>query len=200
MVAEITGGGGPATDLPQFTGYANIAKAPGAMCVQKMEWEYNKIEVGKDYTGSVKCGNFTCSVDFKVNKLDSANKEYWFLYTDTGYYIVPDGNAVYYYEEFCTFYKCYLTSGCLSSSEQRKDDEGATVFDHITVSGTYLPGSVTLAMAAGGDGDVYKGIMSKVSVTERGGVTTASASNVDDVLINLSVIGRKYSLDAKIGH
>ncbi len=48
-----------------MTGYASIPKAPGAMCVQKMEWEYNKIEVGKDYTGSVKCGNFNCSVDFK---------------------------------------------------------------------------------------------------------------------------------------
>ena len=123
MVGDITANNGPASDLPNVTPYKTIKK-PGAMCVQKQEWTATSLEAGKDYTGSVNCGTFKCSVDFKIKTLDTENKEYWFLYTDTGYYIVPDGNEIYYYEEFCTFYKCYLTSGCLSSSEQTKDDTG----------------------------------------------------------------------------
>ena len=199
MIADVPNINGPATDLPQLTPYKIIAP-PKAMCVQKMEWTATSLEEGKDYNGKVNCGNFTCSVDFKINKLDTTNKEYWFLYTDTGYYIVADGNNIYYYEQFCTFYKCYLTSGCLSSSEQMKDDTGSTVFDYITVSGTFLDKeSVQFVMASDGVGNVYKDINEKIEIsTDLDGKTTAATTpNFNDVLINLSIIGRKYSLDGK---
>ena len=156
---------------------------------------------GKDYSGEVDCGTFKCLVEFRIKTLDTENKEYWFLYTDTGYYIVPDGNGIYYYEQFCTFYKCYLTSGCLSSSEQMNDDTGDTVFEYINVTGTFMDNeSVQFVMAADGDGNVYKDINEQINIdTDNKGVTSATTvDGFDDVLINLSIIGRKYSLDGKV--
>ena len=199
FMADVNGNnGGPSPDLPKFTGYKKLTSKPGAMCVNKMEWEYNKIEVGKDYQGSVHCGDFTCNVQFKVNKLDSNARDYWFLYTDTGYYIVPDGNNIYYYEQFCSFYKCYLTSGCLSSSEQSKDDIGGTIFDYIIISGSFNDDSVRFVTVTDGIGNVYKDINTKFNINnENNGNTTAKGMNLNDNIIGVSLMGRNYNLDGK---
>ena len=76
-----------------------------------------------------------------------------------------------------------------------------TVFDYINVTGTFIDNeSVQYVMASDGDGNVYKDINEKISIkTDDKGVTTAATvDGFDDVLINLSIIGRKYSLDGKV--
>ena len=146
------------------------------------------------------CGSFQCSVNVFVsaNNTKVTISEKWFLYVDTGYYYEHDGNFVYYYEEFCSFYKCMDDSACLTQAKQIVDDSGTTVFSNVSLSASLMKDAVVFGMASGADGNVYQGVMDKmdVHVARGGGMATIRGAEIEDVLIDVSVMGRAYQLDA----
>ena len=174
------------------------------MCVNYKIFDPSQVKkAGNKLSGQVACGSFTCSMEAKVseNNGGSDDDEYWFLYVDTGYYYMCDGNNIYYYEQFCSFYKCSSQDGCWTSEEMIYDDTGVTKWESISLTGSWLTNSVKYVMSSDSRGNVYSDIMDKVEIKTStvGGIeeTTASATDVNQVLINLSVLGRSYDLDVE---
>eukprot|EP01064_Diplonema_japonicum_P016692 TRINITY_DN2470_c0_g1_i1.p1 TRINITY_DN2470_c0_g1~~TRINITY_DN2470_c0_g1_i1.p1 ORF type:complete len:489 (+),score=87.05 TRINITY_DN2470_c0_g1_i1:42-1508(+) len=197
LTGTVDTNGGSGNNLPEYTNPIPITP-PGPMCVQHFDWDAASIRVGEQYTGKVSCGPFSCEASFVVSQLPQ-QPEYWVLYMDRGYYVDSDGAGVYYYEEFCSLYKCNTADGCYGSKEQMHDDTGSTFFSSVVLRATFMPGSVNYATSSDGTGNVHPDIMTGLRFDDNPGkLSTANFTNLSHPLINLALVGRQYSLDGKV--
>ena len=190
---------GPAKDLPIVKPYLEKKGKPAEMCGNSKYWTPTELknQIGVLVKDSVECDGFVCNVEFMVNDIGSDTNDFWFLLVNSGYGETPDGNNVYEFEQFCSFYRCDSENGCWTEDTEIYDDKATTVFESIFVSAKFLNDSVVFVLSSGKDGNVYQNITEKLSTEINGdGEFVATYDKLRDTVINLSVLGRPYYMDA----
>ena len=207
--------------LPALTPPLDLAGTPPHMCVKHTIVDPKLLVAGSNFTVTVPCllhlkkerGNFTCTVSASVRHVDLDPKsgvlnETWIVYQDWGYYIMPDGNNIYYFEQFCTLYRCPNDGNlCLATDDQFRDDTGGYVqFDYAQMEANFDVGSVPFVMASDGVGNVFGGLADSSHMVQ--GLTGATVTSIPTVaridldgrpVINFSILSRLFSDDAKFG-
>jgi len=198
---------------------------PDPMCSSKHI--IGKVKPGEMIIANTSCGSFTCSVRALASSSSvSTTKDiFWTLFVSWGYYFMPDGNDIYYFEQFCSLYQCNDDSNssinnpigpCMSHPDQITDDHGGQEFEFIEMTSNIDQFAVVLPMSANGNGTVELGSGLKDSLSLIDGVTNlpmksavvekkdslttvrfkpTSPLQVSKRRINLSVMGRSYNRD-----
>lgn len=203
------------TALPALVQYRTITEPPLPMCVQSKMYPAAGLRTGDQIHAELSCMKFSCNISATVGAAGLNSTGYWVAFADYGFYHMHDGNGVYYFEQFCSFYWCYDDSKCLDHAHHIDDDyaPAAARWTSVRLAANLYPGAVPFAMASDLRANVVRDPMQTLRYTQgvwsnQQGVVVTSEPTVleavpgshDEGLLNLSLLGRLFSADEKLGN